>query len=432
MRPRPIGLLPPNFLAGPGAAEYAYEHGFPILPNDFLVSPASKRSYEKHMNELQEEQKKRKEAEKEEEMNGFKYPLSPKNYSRWAGVSQSTFDAHQCTPQMPGAFSQSPTYMNGYLQPMEQTYGEPLHNQPSDYRFFIDGGGPPACGDGTKSVKVCASHHHCEMDNSKSARPNTTAHGCPDAMHKVDKTQDIQPATNLSEANLSFFNSNSDQGCIDDSFHWPLNLDGTADHTCSCPKDTTSIKKPSHKDITPNSDSNSSLRPDDISDTVGAIAIDMHGNIAAGSSSGGLLLKNPGRIGPAALVNVGTSVLPVDPDDEDQRCVAVAVSGTGERMLTTTLARRCAERTYDCVRKVKLQGGKETVLEECTEDEALASVINNEFMGHPGVAHSGFGSAIGVMGVKMERRGIAFFFGHTAESFVSFPLPFFSFFFRPQ
>ncbi|KZZ89519.1 asparaginase [Ascosphaera apis ARSEF 7405] len=143
----------------------------------------------------------------------------------------------------------------------------------------------------------------------------------------------------------------------------------------------------------------------------------MHGNIAAGSSSGGLLLKNPGRIGPAALVNVGTSVLPVDPDDEDQRCVAVAVSGTGERMLTTTLARRCAERTYDCVRKVKLPGGKGTVLEECTEDEALASVINNEFMGHPGVAHSGFGSAIGVMGVKMERRGIAFFFGHTAESF---------------
>ncbi|KZZ89518.1 threonine aspartase 1 [Ascosphaera apis ARSEF 7405] len=212
MRPRPIGLLPPNFLAGPGAAEYAYEHGFPILPNDFLVSPASKRSYEKHMNELQEEQKKRKEAEKEEEMNGFKYPLSPKNYSRWAGVPQSTFDAHQCTPQMPGAFSQSPTYMNGYLQPMEHTYGEPLQNQPPDYRFFIDGGGPPACGDGTKSVKVCASHHHCELDNSKSARPNTTTHGCPDAMHKVDKTQNTQPVTNLSEANLSFFNSNSDQG----------------------------------------------------------------------------------------------------------------------------------------------------------------------------------------------------------------------------
>ncbi|KAL9038813.1 MAG: hypothetical protein Q9180_002903, partial [Flavoplaca navasiana] len=40
---------------------------------------------------------------------------------------------------------------------------------------------------------------------------------------------------------------------------------------------------------------------DDITDTVGAIAVDCLGNIAAGSSSGGIGMKHRGRIGPAAL-----------------------------------------------------------------------------------------------------------------------------------
>src|SRR5690606_15658452 len=47
-------------------------------------------------------------------------------------------------------------------------------------------------------------------------------------------------------------------------------------------------------------------RADLIVDTVGAVAIDQYGNIAAGSSSGGISMKHAGRVGPAALVGVGT------------------------------------------------------------------------------------------------------------------------------
>lgn len=115
---------------------------------------------------------------------------------------------------------------------------------------------------------------------------------------------------------------------------------------------------------------------DNITDTVGAIAIDCHGNIAAGSSSGGIGMKHCGRTGPAALVGVGTSVIPIDPDDSEKTCVATVTSGTGEHMATTMAARTCADRLYSCVRKG--EGGE---YEEVPEDEAMETMIQRYFMG---------------------------------------------------
>lgn len=114
---------------------------------------------------------------------------------------------------------------------------------------------------------------------------------------------------------------------------------------------------------------------DHITDTVGAIAIDCYGNIAAGSSSGGIGMKHRGRIGPAALVGVGTAVIPIDPEDPDRTCVAAVTSGTGEHMTTTMAAGTCASRVYFSQRK-----GEGGLLEEVSEDEAVKAMIEEDFM----------------------------------------------------
>ena len=154
-------------------------------------------------------------------------------------------------------------------------------------------------------------------------------------------------------------------------------------------------------------------RDDEITDTVGAIAIDCFGNIAAGSSSGGIGMKHRGRCGPAALIGIGTAVIPVDPRDPARTCVATVTSGTGEHMATTMAAATVADRIYSSVRKKKDGPG----LQACDEDEAMASMIKEEFMKHPGVKHSHCAAAIGIMAVKKTKDGIYLYFGHNTDSF---------------
>lgn len=128
------------------------------------------------------------------------------------------------------------------------------------------------------------------------------------------------------------------------------------------------------------------LADDDITDTVGAIAIDCFGNIAAGSSSGGIGMKHSGRVGPAALVGIGTAVIPIEPEDPEKTSVAAVTSGTGEHMATTMAAHSCACRIYASERRSK-QGGNEST----DDDTAIKSFVERDFMGkacYPALAPS--------------------------------------------
>jgi len=152
--------------------------------------------------------------------------------------------------------------------------------------------------------------------------------------------------------------------------------------------------------------------PDSITDTVGAIAIDMYGNIACGASSGGIGMKHRGRIGPAALVGIGASVIPADPDDPDRTTVATVTSGTGEHMGTTMAASVCSNRIFFSQRRTP-GGGTEQV----TEDEALRGFIERDFMGHPSVRNSQSTGAIGMLTVKRTADGVWLYYGHNTDSF---------------
>ncbi|KAI0505298.1 nucleophile aminohydrolase [Xylaria bambusicola] len=154
-------------------------------------------------------------------------------------------------------------------------------------------------------------------------------------------------------------------------------------------------------------------RDDHITDTVGAIAIDQLGHIAAGSSSGGIGMKHRGRIGPAALVGVGTAVVPADSRDADAVTVAAVTSGTGEHMATTMASQRCAERLYHG----SVRGADGRDVPEDDENAILESFILNDFLGHPGVRESTSTGAIGVMAVKKTPGGYYLYFGHNTESF---------------
>lgn len=61
-----------------------------------------------------------------------------------------------------------------------------------------------------------------------------------------------------------------------------------------------------------------------VTDTVGAICVDRWGRVAAGSSSGGIGMKFRGRVGPAALIGVGTWIR----SDNDGSVMATTCSGT--------------------------------------------------------------------------------------------------------
>lgn len=173
----------------------------------------------------------------------------------------------------------------------------------------------------------------------------------------------------------------------DDDYIEPLtDVSATADPTNapmtpSTNSDLTDIDSNSFIDDTPErprfDDATAGGVDDLITDTVGAIAVDCLGNIAAGSSSGGIGMKHKGRLGPAALVNVGTAVIPIETNDPNKTSVASVTSGTGEHMATTFAASLCASRIYTSTRRTK-DGG----LEPIDDDGAIRAFVERDFMGN--------------------------------------------------
>lgn len=68
--------------------------------------------------------------------------------------------------------------------------------------------------------------------------------------------------------------------------------------------------------------------------TVGAVALDVHGNLAASTSTGGTSNKRPGRIGDSPIIGAGTYA--------NNAACAVSATGDGEYFIRATVARDVA------------------------------------------------------------------------------------------
>ncbi|MGD0214357.1 MAG: isoaspartyl peptidase/L-asparaginase [Terriglobales bacterium] len=71
-------------------------------------------------------------------------------------------------------------------------------------------------------------------------------------------------------------------------------------------------------------------------DTVGAVALDRDGNIAASTSTGGTLNKDPGRLGDSSLIGCGCYA--------DNLSAAASTTGWGEPIMKLVLAKWAADR----------------------------------------------------------------------------------------
>ncbi len=86
--------------------------------------------------------------------------------------------------------------------------------------------------------------------------------------------------------------------------------------------------------------------------TVGVVALDRDGNIAAGTSTGGTQAKHPGRVGDSPIIGAGTYA-------SNASC-AVSGTGTGEYFIRLTVAREvCALVQYQ---NMKLQAAADQVI----------------------------------------------------------------------
>ena len=265
-----MSRVPPNFLVGDGATDFAWTHNIPNVPDDALITAPARERWNIWTREIQEYESEKSPDEKEAVNPWLRRPLPPMSSSMAL-----------CTPP---ALDE----LEAGIFPTSQLRSD------NDLDRIMSG---------------------TTMDGQY---PRVKSHSA--------------------EESTSFFKSGP-------SFYPKKNLtDGEDGEDC-------------------------------ITDTVGAIAIDQWGNIAAGSSSGGIGMKHRGRVGPAALIGIGTHVMPVDPSDPERTTTAVVTSGTGEHISSTFAASTCASRIY-----YGQKMGSAGVFVQVPEEEAIHAMIENEFM----------------------------------------------------
>ncbi len=128
--------------------------------------------------------------------------------------------------------------------------------------------------------------------------------------------------------------------------------------------------------------------------TVGAIALDRNGNIAAATSTGGTPNKLAGRVGDSPLVGCGTYA--------DNRSAGVSASGYGESLMKTVIARRVCERVEA---GMSVDGAASEAIRYLGERvQGLGGVIALDKEGNPAFEHNTPHMAVSIIDKRGARR----------------------------
>ncbi len=131
-------------------------------------------------------------------------------------------------------------------------------------------------------------------------------------------------------------------------------------------------------------------------DTVGAVALDREGNIAAATSTGGTLNKAPGRLGDSSLIGCGCYA--------DNLSAAASTTGWGEPIMKLVLAKWTADRI--AAGNLPEWSALEAMnyLKQRVNGHGGIIVLNPE--GHIGIAHNTSRMAWAYKTVKKQEAGV--------------------------
>ncbi len=131
-------------------------------------------------------------------------------------------------------------------------------------------------------------------------------------------------------------------------------------------------------------------------DTVGAVALDRGGNIAAATSTGGTLNKAPGRLGDSSLIGCGCYA--------DNLSAAVSTTGWGEPIMKLVLAKWTADRV--AAGNLPEWAAKEAMnyLKQRLDGHGGIIVLNAQ--GQVGIAHNTPRMAWACKTVEKEESGV--------------------------
>ncbi|MEG9884205.1 MAG: isoaspartyl peptidase/L-asparaginase [Hyphomicrobiales bacterium] len=111
--------------------------------------------------------------------------------------------------------------------------------------------------------------------------------------------------------------------------------------------------------------------------TVGAVARDMAGNLAAATSTGGMTAKMPGRIGDSPVIGAGTFA--------DNATCAISATGYGEAFIRCCAAHEIAARMRHAGQDLKAAASR-VVLEDLARNDGSGGIVGVDREGHIAMA----------------------------------------------